>query len=101
MSRRTDLQTILEGVLGTSAVYFQPPPTVKMIYPCIVYERNSSSTKFANNAPYLYEKCYQITVIDKNPDSLIPDNVAKLPKCIFNRHFTADNLNHDVFNMFY
>lgn len=101
MHLREELQDLLEALLGSGEVYFQPPPTVQMVYPCIVYGRTNAKTEFANNNPYLYEKQYLITVIDKNPDSLIPDKVALLPKCLFDRHYTADNLNHDVFNMYF
>jgi hypothetical protein len=101
MHPRTELQTILEGLLGSRHVYFQQPSTTQMVYPCIVYGRSSANTSFADNQPYTYEKRYIVTVIDKNPDSLIPDKVARLPKCVFDRHYTADNLNHDVFTLFF
>lgn len=101
MASRLRLQTILEGLLGSENVYFQPPSTIRMLYPCIVYQRSYADTKFADNRPYSYQKQYQITVIDKNPDSLIPDKVATLPMCIFDRNFIADNLNHDVFNIYF
>lgn len=99
MSRRTELQLILEGVLGSRNVYFQPPPSVQMSYPCIVYERSALKTEFADNNPYLVRKKYQVTVIDKNPDSELPDKVSMLPGCSFDRHFTSDNLNHDAFTL--
>lgn len=101
MPPRANLQTLLEVILGSNAVYFQPPSTVKMVYPCIVYERASLNTKFADNNPYSLEKRYSVTVIDFDPDSLIPDKIAKLSKCSFNTHFTKDNLNHDVFTLYY
>jgi hypothetical protein len=72
-----------------------------MQYPCIVYKRDSADSEFAGNLPYRYTKRYQVTVIDQDPDSDIPDQIAKLPLCRFDRHFTADNLNHDVFNMYF
>lgn len=72
-----------------------------MSYPCIVYRRTDIDTSFADDNPYICNKRYQVTVIDPNPDSLIPDKVVKLPKCSFDRHFTADNLNHDVYNLYY
>lgn len=99
--RRYELQTLLEETLGSANVYFQPPANIHMEYPCIVYGRDRAETEFADNKPYSYQKGYQVTVIDRNPDSDIPDKVAKLPKCVFATHFTADNLNHDVFNMFF
>lgn len=101
MSKRQDLQNILVALLGSSNVYFQPPESIKLIYPCIIYRRDSVRTIFANDSPYKNTKRYQITVIDGNPDSGIPDKVAKLPLCSYDRSFSADNLNHDVFNLFF
>ena len=101
MGQRLALHQILKSLLGSDYVYFQPPSTVKMNYPCIVYRRSDIDTEFANNDPYNIHKQYQVTVIDPNPDSLIPDKVGKLPKCLFDRHYTADNLNHDVYNLYY
>ena len=101
MDKRVQLQAILEVILGTSNVYFQPPASLVMAYPCIVYQRDNAITDFANNIPYRYKKRYQVTVIDKNPDSDIPDRVAGLPMCTFYRFFVADNLNHDVFVLYF
>lgn len=101
MAPRLELQAILTEILGSGNVYFQPPPTVKMQYPCIVYKRDDAITGFADNKPYSYKKRYQVIVIDKNPDSDIPDKVSKLPLCVFDRFYTADNLNHDVYNLFF
>lgn len=101
MGTRESLQTVLTALLESDNVYFQPPPTVKMKYPCIVYHRDFVDTKFADDKPYLKRKRYLVTVIDSNPDSEIPDKVASLPLCIFDRFFTADNLNHDVYKLFF
>ena len=102
MSDRTDLGDILKAILGnTTGVYFQPPPTVSMVYPCIVYEWSNADTQFANNSPYLFKKRYMITVIAKDPDSDLPDKIAALPMCLFDRRFTKDNLNHSVFNIYF
>lgn len=101
MGRRLDLQGILETLIGTGNVYFQPPASIQMAYPCIVYERYIAITLFADDNPYTYRKCYQVTVIDQDPDSQIPDKVALLPLCRHNRFFVANNLNHDVFNLYY
>ena len=101
MSSRTELQTLLESILGTDAVYFQPPSNLEMKYPCIIYRRTKIDTRFANNSPYSHKKKYMVTVIDKNPDSLIPDKIVKLPACTHDRQYTASNLNHDVFTLYY
>lgn len=101
MGQRQELQTILETILGSTNVYFQPPESLKMKYPCIRYERSQARTEYADNAPYTYKKRYTVTVIDRNPDSEIPDKVAMLPMTAFDRHYKADNLNHDVFTIYY
>lgn len=99
MASRLDLQTLLEGL--TDNVYFQTPTNSEMQYPCIVYKRDNSRSRFANNKPYSHAKRYQVTVIDRNPDSELPDAVEGLSYCAFDRHFAADNLNHYVFNLFF
>ena len=84
-----------------SNVYFQPPESFRMTYPCIVYSRSSADSKYANNRLYLNKKKYTITVIDKNPDSPIPDKIGRLQLCRFDRHFNSDGLNHDVYTLYY
>lgn len=101
MAPRLDLQTLLTDLLGSSNVYFQPPPTIKMSYPCIVYKRDYVKTQFADDKPYNRRKRYTVTVIDGDPDSDIPDKVGELPMCTFSRFYTADHLNHDVFDLFF
>jgi hypothetical protein len=100
MGQRLDLHTILL-TMGATKVYFQPPASLSMAYPCIRYERNNVDIKFADNQAYAHKKQYIVTVIDSNPDSLIPDNVAKIPFSRFNRHFSADNLHHDVYYIYF
>lgn len=99
MGQRTSLQSLLEELIGNDNVYFQPPANVQMLYPCIVYKRDDIRVLFADNNPYRLTKRYLVTVIDRDPDSVIPDKVSALSLCRFNRFFTADNLNHDVFTL--
>lgn len=101
MAPRLELQDILEELLGSTNVYFQPPSNVKIVYPCIVYARNDLDVKFAGNAPYSKTWRYQLTVIDGNPDSEIPSKISDLPLVRFDRHFVAGNLNHEVFELYF
>lgn len=101
MNRRLELHQILVDLLGSRFVYFQPPESIKMQYPCIVYGRSREDTIYASNKKYRTKKRYTVTVIDKDPDSIIPDNVSGLPLCSFDRHFKSDNLNHDVYTLYY
>jgi hypothetical protein len=99
MGRRLDLHAILVAI--TPHVYFQPPASLEIQYPCIVYQMDNARTEFAGNMPYMYKKRYQITVMDQDPDSIIPDTVAGLQSALFDRHFTANNLHHSVFTLYF
>lgn len=101
MGTRLDLQSMLEKILGSRNVYYQPPESIKLQYPAIVYSRSDIYNIFANDKPYGQTKAYELTVIDKDPDSKIVDKIADIPMCRYNRHFTSDNLNHDVFILYY
>lgn len=101
MGRRLELQRTLEETLGSKNVYFQPPRTIEIEYPCIVYQRDSEISEFADNLPYMLRARYQITIIDWDPDSKIPFIIARFPMCRFNRFYTMDNLNHWVYNIYY
>ena len=101
MASRTDLQTMLEKILGSRNVYFDPPPSVKMKYPAIRYTRSAFKKMYANNSVYKTRKPYEIVLIDENPDSLIFDKIMQLQYCEHNSHYKADNLNHDVFTLYY
>lgn len=101
MGSRLDLQNLLEFILGSRNVYYQPPESIKIKYPAIVYRRNDIDNNFADDIVYMQNHTYQIIVIDANPDSEIVDRVSKLPMCRYDRHYTSDNLNHDVFILNY
>lgn len=101
MASRLDLQTLLEELLGSRNVYFQPPASVSMKYPAIVYSRYDIQNTHADNRVYAQKTAYQVTVIDEDPDSEIVKKVSMLPMCSFDRHYIADNLNHDVFTLYF
>jgi len=96
---RLQLHEILTGI--TEHVYFQPPENIQMQYPCIIYSRNASSVDHANNDLYRHAKRYQVTVIDRDPDTPLTDMVEALEFCSFQRFFAADDLNHYVFYLFF
>ncbi len=100
---RSELQKLLREIDpdNVKAVYFQPPNGTQMVYPCILYAREGDHTLHSDNLPERTHVRYTVTVIDRNPDSAIPDKIAALPLCAYNRFFTADNLNHDVFTLYF
>ena len=101
MSTRLDLHELLCDCLGSRNVYFQPPESIKMQYPAIVYSRDDIENDHANNGTYIQSTAYNIIVIDPDPDSEVVQKVSKLPMCMFDRHYAADNLNHDSFTIYY
>jgi len=101
MAPRLELQTLLETLLGSENVYFQPPTGFMMSYPCIVYNRSNIRSRFADDIPYLLMKQYTLTAIYSNPDSDLSDKISALPQCVFDRNFRSDSLNHDVFNILF
>lgn len=96
---RLSLQSLLEVL--TDHVYFQPPSNAQMEYPCIMYSRDGVFTDHADNGLYRHAKRYQVTVVDRDPDTEIADKVEALPYVTFQRFFAADDLNHYVFTLFF
>lgn len=101
MASRVELQFLLESILESRNVYFQPPESIKINYPAIVYTLDDIDHIYADNGVYSFFKQYSITVIDKNPDSTIVERIASLPKCRFSRYYVSDNLNHWNFVIYF
>ena len=100
--RREEFGRKLAVIPGVVKCYFQPPESVKLKYPCIVYQRDNAQTEYADDAPYTFRWRYSVMVIDPNPDSAIPDFLKDhFMYCDFERAFPANNLNHYVFNIYY
>ena len=96
---RLELHDILVGILGSRNVYFQPPPSLQMKYPAIVYSWDGMQVDHADNLNYHAKKDYQVTVIDRDPDSPIPDLVGALPYCSMSTTMVVDNLHQFVYNL--
>lgn len=101
-NRRIKLQKELSSIEGVKKAYFQPPASVRMQYPCIVYELSNKKLTHADNSLYQTNNQYTVTVIDSNPDSNIPDLVLDhFLFCSFDRQFKVDNLYHNVLTLYY
>lgn len=99
--RSQELQAVFEEILGSRNVYYNPPASVRMSYPAIVFGRSRIEKKSANNTTYMQNHRYEVTVIDGNPDCEYISEILKLPLCSFDRHFVSDNLHHNVFTLYY
>lgn len=101
MDRVQKLQSVFVDVLGTENVYFQPPSTVKMKYPCIVYQINRPDDDRADNHIYVDRLRWSVTLITRQAMPPEFDRLRYLQNCVFDRHYTADNLHHYAFDFFY
>ena len=97
MDKRIELQYLLESILGSRNVYFQPPESISIKYPAIVYTLSDIQNEHANDRVYMTGKTYMITLMDYDPDSETRTKLSQLPTISFDRHYTSSNLNHDVF----
>lgn len=95
------LKKVLEGILGSKEVYFQPPSNIHMKYPAIIFEREDIQNTFADNLVYKQDTAYKVTVMDKNPNSEIVKEVSLIPTARYVQFFVTNNLNHDIFIIFY
>lgn len=100
LDRRLELDARLRRILGSDNVYFEPPASLRMKYPCIRYSRSRIDTVYADNKIYLANRRYDIIAIYQDPDSDLADRI------LFNnedltfsneRRYVADGLHHDVF----
>lgn len=102
MGDRLDLHTELVSILGSDHVYYQPPESVKMVYPCIVYSLNDIDDRNANDSSYKRIRGYSVVLICRDPDTTIVDSILDHFKyCRYDRRYVADNLYHDAFIIYY
>lgn len=101
MRNRTELHEMLCELLGSRSVYFQPPESIRINYPAIVYSRENYDNDFANDQVYQTRRKYSVTVITKDPDSDIPDRLNTFKYSRLSRHFVSEGLYHDVFDIFF
>lgn len=102
MDRRPQLHQLLKGLFEWDPhVYHNPPKTLVMKYPCIVYKMTGIPDEHADNLRYFEHREWQLTVIDPDPDSKLREKVAQLKWCRFVRSYVYDNLHHFVFTLNY
>lgn len=95
------LQLVFAEILGIKNVYFQPPPTVKMEYPCVVYQLSGTKDDHADNRVYVGRFKWNVTLISRTPMPLEFYKLRELKNCYFDRPYTAGNLYHYSFTIYY
>ena len=106
MGRRHDLTELLRAQFPDHVqdpekrVLFQPPATVKLEYPCIIYKLSDMPTNWSNNLPYHWERCYEMTYITRDAQDPMVEKLIALRETKFERYFSADNLHHFVYKIY-
>lgn len=106
MNDRLTLDDKLASIIGITEsdgdrhIYLNPPPSVRMRYPAIVYSLNGIDPKYANDTAYQLAPSYQVILIDEDVDTKYLKLILQIPYCRFNRFYISDNLNHWVFTIY-
>lgn len=101
-TRRLQFDQELRDILGTTNVYFQPPTTLQMKYPCIIYFKTSLPARYANNLVYQYKQGYTVTYVSKDPDDEKPYDILKhFQYAKPDSFYKSENLNHTKLTIFY
>ena len=101
MATRLELQTRLEEILGSRNVYYQPPENTKMNYDAIVYSFKGLNSTYADDEMYSKRKRYDVIYIARRPDGEVIDKILELPYCSLGTPYTADNLHHYPFTLYF
>ena len=102
MNRRLELHAKLIDLIGNNNVYFQPPASVQISYPCVIYNIGAGDTKRADDTVYRYTNSYDVIFIFKKPNIEVINEVLRaIPMCKVSRCYVADNLNHYAFKIYY
>lgn len=89
-------------ILGNENVYFQPPASIKLKYPCIVYEFDTTDTKSASNNKYILTNRYSVKHIFKSLENEKKDEILTNFQMIrHDNRMIADGLYQDSFTLYY
>lgn len=97
--RRAKLSVILHDILGSDEVHFEPPESIKMKYPAIVYSRAKIQTHKADNIKYHVFDRYEVTYIHKTSEDEVLERLLDLEYASHDRIYKTNDLYHDVFTI--
>ena len=92
----------LSTIPEVKKVYFQPPASVKLKYPCIIIQFSGYNTHHADNGEYFDWLRYDVKVIDLDPLSDIPQYLKNMKDDFFlsfDRWYVYENINHWSFTL--
>ena len=97
---RLRLDAKLRTILGNGHSYFQPPESVKLKYPAMVYSFDGPDTSPADNVWYRFGYRFTVIHIHHDPDvEVMSEMRTEFPYSRFDRRYVSDNLYHDVYSI--
>lgn len=102
MASRLKLQEEFEELMRSKSVFYNPPATVRLPRPCIVYSLSGISAKRADNINYNSINRYKVTVVTPDPDDDMHEQIlAHFKMATFDTSYVAENLYHRVITLYY
>lgn len=112
MDRRPKLDDALRELIGIGRddpnyIYFQPPESMKLKYDpsykaAILYRRKQLKPTRADDRIYNNRWEYYITIITRDPDSVLPAMfLERFPSASMSPSYVANNLYHHPFTLIY
>lgn len=99
--RREDFQEHLKKVFDGVEVYYMPPESIRMTYPCFVINLDHVDNLYSNGCIYSSRICFTVTYISRHVDDyIIGDMLNAQLYTSFDRVYVADNLRHYVFGVY-
>lgn len=102
MGNRIELHTLISSVMPEGVtVYFQPPNSINLQFPCVIYSRTGKAENFAGNELYNSKYEYSVLVISRDPDNDLSEQLVKIPFTSYDRRYEANGLYHDVVKLYF
>lgn len=95
-----DLLHLLQKAVDHNRVYFQPPENLKIGYPAVIFHLSKIKLDHADDVPYKGAREYSVTLITKEPEPEVLDEILKIPYTTLDTTYTADGMNHFVFTTY-
>ena len=101
MKTRAEVQKLLEEVLGSKNVYFQPPPNTSIKYPCFVFKFNKFHRRNADNTPYILTGCWEVHHMYKSVNNDLKEKMLFIaPWVEYDRRIVADGVYNDYYTIY-
>ena len=101
MKRKNDIGKLLHTLPVQDEIHFQPSESVKLKYPCILYEFDGYRDFHGDDGRHIVRESFTVTHIYKDPTQNLRETIRSLFSYVrFDRVFIADNLYHDVYSVY-